>query len=81
MVTLSSPLPPLSPDEATAERARYIAEWNAAMNSATPAERELETLSRKTRLSASELARFNELSSKSHPGGLSHGGDGLHPDI
>ncbi|MBK1866401.1 hypothetical protein [Taklimakanibacter albus] len=65
MVTRSSPLPPLSPEEAKAERARYIAEWNAAMNSATPAERELEELSRKTRLTASELSRFNELSARS----------------
>lgn len=59
------PLPPLSPEEAKVERARYIAEWNAAMNSATPAERELEELSRKTRLTASELSRFNELSARS----------------
>jgi hypothetical protein len=65
MVTLSSPLPALSPEEAKAERARYIAEWNAAMTSATPAERELEELSRKTRLTASELSRFNELSARS----------------
>lgn len=60
-----TPLPPLSPEEAKAERARYIAEWNAAMTSATPAERELEELSRKTRLTASELSRFNELSARS----------------
>lgn len=65
MVTRSSPLPPLSPEEAKAERARYIAEYNATMSAATPAERELEELSRKTRLSASELSRFNELSVKS----------------
>lgn len=65
MVTRFSPLPPLSQEEAQAERARYIAEWNAAMNSATPAERELEELSRKTRLTASELSRFNELSARS----------------
>lgn len=65
MTNRSTPLPPLSPEEAKAERARYIAEWNAAMNAATPAERELEELSRKTRLSASELSRFNELSAKS----------------
>lgn len=65
MVNRSSPLPTLSPAEAKAERARYIAEWNAAMNAATPAERELETLSRKTRLTAGELARFNELSARS----------------
>lgn len=65
MLKRSAPLPPLSPEEHKAEMARYIDEWNAAMNAATPAERELETLSRKTRLTASELARFNELSSKS----------------
>lgn len=59
------PLPPLSPEEAKAERARYIAEYNATMNAATPVERELEELSRKTRLSASELSRFNELSANS----------------
>lgn len=35
------------------------------MTSATPAERELEELSRKTRLTASELSRFNELSARS----------------
>lgn len=64
MVTRYAPLPPLSPEEAKAERARYIAEWNAAMNSATPEERELEELSRKTRLTAAELSRFNELSAK-----------------
>lgn len=61
----SSPLPPLSPEERKAEIARYIDEWNAAMNAATPEERELETLSRKTRLTPDELARFNELSSQS----------------
>ncbi len=60
-----APLPPLSPEEAKAERARYIADWNAAMTSATPAERELEELSRKTRLTAAELSRFNELSARS----------------
>ena len=65
MVTRSSPLAPLSPEEAKAERARYIEQYAAAMASATPAERELEELSRKTRLTASELSRFNELSAKS----------------
>lgn len=65
MAVSHTPLPPLSPEEAKAERARYIAEWNAAMTSATPAERELEELSRKTRLTAAELSRFNELSAKS----------------
>ena len=64
MVTRYAPLPPLSPEEAKAERARYIAEWNAAMNRASPEERELEELSRKTRLTAAELSRFNELSAK-----------------
>ena len=64
MVTRSSPLPPLSPEEAAAERARYIAEWNTCMNAATPEERELEALSRKTRLSADEMARYRELNAK-----------------
>lgn len=64
MVTRSSPLPALSPEEAKSERARYIAEWNTMMNAATPAERELETLQRKTRLGTGELARLNELSAQ-----------------
>lgn len=64
MVNRSSPLPELSPEEAKAERARYIAEWNAMMNAATPAERELETLQRKTRLGTGELSRLNELAAQ-----------------
>lgn len=64
MVSSYKPLPPLSPEEAKAERARYIAEYAAAWNQATPEERELEELSRKTRLSADEMARYRELNAK-----------------
>ncbi len=42
--------------------ARYIEEYAAAHAAASPAERELEALQRKTRLSADELVRLHELS-------------------
>lgn len=64
MAVSYNPLPRLTPEEAKAERARYIAEWNASMNAATPEERELATLERKTRLSADELARYRVLNAQ-----------------
>ena len=61
MVPKSLRLPALSKEEAAAERKRYIAGYAAAWAAASPAERELETLERKTRLSSDELARMREL--------------------
>ncbi len=54
-------LPPLSPEERKAEIERYIAEWNATWNEATPEEREIATLERQDRLSADQLARLRDL--------------------
>lgn len=55
-------LPELSPAQRRAEISRYIAECAADRAEASPAERELEALQRKDRLSADELSRLHQLS-------------------
>jgi hypothetical protein len=53
--------PTPTPEERKAAIERYIAEYNRAYAAASPAERELEALERKTRLSPEELSRYRDL--------------------
>ena len=51
----------ISAEERKAEIALYIEQYAAAWAAASPAEREIEMLERKTRLSPDELARLRDL--------------------